>query len=179
MGTGDQLHTESFFKNNYSRFYYFAYKILGNKEAAEDVVHDVFVKLLSQNNIRTEDALFKSYVYKAIRNASFNLNRHSKVERQFAASVPNDYAFEEEKGLDFIIRAEVVGQIHQAIEALPKGCKEVLKLAFVESLKNEEIATQLGISINTVKSQKARALQLLRIRLDPTLFLFFLYIYRG
>jgi RNA polymerase sigma-70 factor (family 1) len=179
MEPGHQLHIESFFKENYSRLYYFAYKILDNKEAAEDVVHDVFVKLLSQNNIRRENTHFKSYVYTAIRNASFNHIRHDKVERRFAASVPDDFAYEEEKGLELIIRAEVVGQIHQAIEALPDGCKAVLKLAYFESLKNEEIATHLGISINTVKSQKARALQLLRLRLDSSLFLFFLYLYRS
>ena len=44
--------------------------------------------------------------------------------------------------------------------------RQVLELAYFGELKNDEIAEQLQISINTVKTQKARALQLLRLKLD-------------
>jgi RNA polymerase sigma factor (sigma-70 family) len=78
--------------------------------------------------------------------------------------------------LDLIIRAEVIGEIQRSIEDLPEGCKVVIKLAFTEGLKNEEIAKALGISINTVKSQKQRALKLLRLNLDFKSFLILLAI---
>jgi RNA polymerase sigma-70 factor (ECF subfamily) len=54
----------------------------------------------------------------------------------------------------------------------------VLKLAFFESLRNDEIAERLGVSVNTIKTQKARALQLLRLRLDPLSFTLFLLLCR-
>lgn len=173
----EREHIELFFKDNYTRLYYFAYKLLVNKEVAEDVVHDVFVKLINQKALRNNELQLKSYVFTAIRNACFNIIRHNQVQRKFADSFPDDALIEEDKGLELIIRAEVVGQIYHAIETLPEGCKSILKLAYFESLNNEQIAAQLGISINTVKSQKARALQLLRFRLGTSLFLVFLCLY--
>ena len=44
MKQGNQFHIESFFKENYSRLFYFAYKIVEDRAAAEDVVQDVFLK---------------------------------------------------------------------------------------------------------------------------------------
>ena len=61
-----------------------------------------------------------------------------------------------------------------AIEQLPEGCKTVLKLAYFEGLKNDEIATELGVSINTVKTQRQRALNLLRLRLPKGAYLLLL-----
>jgi RNA polymerase sigma-70 factor (ECF subfamily) len=52
----------------------------------------------------------------------------------------------------------------------------MLKLAFFEGLKNEQIALELGISINTVKTQKQRALQLLRLKLTDKTYLLLLFL---
>lgn len=179
MKQGNQFHIESFFKENYSRLFYFAYKIVEDRAAAEDVVQDVFLKMWKQNIVTENEMAAKSYVYTAIRNTCYNLLRDSKVKRKFTSAFSNNQVEENEKGLDLIIRAEVIGQIQRAIEALPEGCRTVLKLAYFESLKNEEIAKHLGVSINTVKTQKARALQLLRLRLDTPAFLLFLFICQG
>ena len=84
---------------------------------------------------------------------------------------------EEQTIMDAMMQAEVINQLMEAINQLPQGCRQVLQLAIFEKLSNDEIATNLTISINTVKSQKKRALQLLRTRLDArmlTLLLFLL-----
>ena len=49
----------------------------------------------------------------------------------------------------------------------------IFELSFIEGLKNIEIAEQLGVSDSTVKKAKAKALEILREKLDPRLFLFF------
>ena len=58
--------------------------------------------------------------------------------------------------------------IREAIDKLPEGCRMVLKLAYFEGLKNDEIATELGISINTVKTQRQRAMKLMRLSLTSS-----------
>jgi RNA polymerase sigma-70 factor (ECF subfamily) len=47
-------------------------------------------------------------------------------------------------------------------------------MGYLEGMKNHEIAKELGISVNTVKTQKQRALQLLRLKLKPEFFIFLL-----
>lgn len=167
---------ETCFREHYARLCYFAAKFTGDRLAAEDVVQDAFLKLWNHTGA-FEDMEARSFLYTTVRNACLNLIRHGKVEQKFAATVSDAPPEEQQLGLDLLIRAEVLGQIHQAVEMLPEGCRKVLKLAYFESLKNEEIAQQLGISVNTVKTQKARALQLLRLRLTTPAYLLFLYLY--
>jgi RNA polymerase sigma-70 factor (ECF subfamily) len=104
-----------------------------------------------------------------------NFLRHDLVEKKFAENQLDDSLTQEEI-LTQIIKAEALVLIKQAIEALPEGCRTVLKLAFFEGLKNEQIALELGISINTVKTQKQRALQLLRLKLSDKAYLLLLFL---
>ena len=58
-------------------------------------------------------------------------------------------------------------EIYSVIEGLPPAMRRISKLAYLEGLKNNEIAEQLDISVETVKVQKKRALKQLRLKLNP------------
>ncbi len=162
------------FNQYYSRLCFFAFKMVDDPEAAKDIVQDVFLKFWdNRQNFETETAT-KNFLYLSVRNACLNLIRHEGVEKRYAETLEMEPLADDGKGLDLIIRAEVIGEIQKAIEALPEGCRMVVKLAYMEGLKNEEIAQSMGISINTVKSQKQRALQLLRLKLNFNAFLILL-----
>lgn len=170
---------ETLFKDNYARLCYFAARLLQNQEEPEDLVQDVFLRYWNSGVELGSEQEARSYLYASVRNACYNRIRHSQVEKKFALTASTEEPGEETWGLDHLIRSEVLGEIHRAIESLPAGCRQVLKLAYFESLKNEEIATRLQVSVNTVKTQKARAIKLLRIRLDPSAFIFFLLFLRS
>ena len=61
-----------------------------------------------------------------------------------------------------IVRAEIYDMILKAVDELPTECGRVFRMAYLDGLENEEIAVRLGISINTVKSQKNKAKTQLR-----------------
>lgn len=149
----------------YLRLCYFAHKMIDNREAAQDIAQDAFVAFWKKRSDFDNELSAKNFLYLTVKNACLNIIRHQQVEKRFVES-QDASELEEEKISQNIIRAELAGEIHSAIAALPKGCGQVLTLAYFEGLKNEEIASQLGVSINTVKTQKARALQLLRLKLD-------------
>lgn len=67
-----------------------------------------------------------------------------------------------------MIRVEVLSEILREIERLPKKCREIFKLIFIEGLSTEEIARQMGIAPQTVRTQKARAIQLLKVQFLKT-----------
>ncbi|MFA7471995.1 MAG: sigma-70 family RNA polymerase sigma factor, partial [Spirosomataceae bacterium] len=64
--------------------------------------------------------------------------------------------------------------IKKTLSELPPKCRVVFTLSRMEGKKNQEIADLLGMSINTVKKQKQKALELLRLRLTPELLSFLL-----
>ena len=67
-------------------------------------------------------------------------------------------------------REEVYRQLFETIDALPERCREVF-LMYMEGKKNEEVATALHVSIETVKTQKKRAMSILRKKLGGYQFL--------
>jgi RNA polymerase sigma-70 factor (family 1) len=161
---------EFLFKTYYRRLVYFSFQIVANKESAEDIVQEVFLKFYNQKEeIDSPIESFKSYLYSAVKNVSLNAVRHQRVTEKYKGRI-NFSEVEEDVILNAIMRAEVIGELHAAIQSLPEGCQKVSRLSFLEEKKNQEIAEELGISITTVKSQKQRALQLLRLRLTPEIY---------
>ena len=119
------------------------------------------------------EATAKAWLYKAVHHKALNHLRHEQVKLKKAPYLIKTES-DEQNYLNNLVKSEVIGHIHQAIETLPEGCKRIFKLAYFEGLKNHEIAEQLDISVNTVKTHKARALQLLRMKIDPQILGMFL-----
>lgn len=156
---------EVLFNKYYAGLCYYAYKFVQNKEVSKDLVQDVFVKSWDKRNDFNTELSIKNFLYVSLRNSCLNYLRHSVVEKKFIELSDID-AHENEKGLSNLIKAEVVMSLREAIDKLPEGCRMVLKLAYFEGLKNDEIATELGISVNTVKTQRQRAMKLMRLSLS-------------
>jgi RNA polymerase sigma-70 factor (ECF subfamily) len=69
---------------------------------------------------------------------------------------------------DHVIEEETHRLFYQAIQELPEKCREIIMMS-LEGLKNNEIAKELNISINTIKTQKRIAYNQLRIQLKDIL----------
>ena len=67
---------------------------------------------------------------------------------------------------DDFFTEEIFRQLFMTIDSLPERCKQVF-LLHMEGKKNEEIAAALYVSLETVKTQKKRAMSLLRKKLSP------------
>lgn len=169
MHTGDSHHSnhqlKSLFDLLYLRLCRFADQIIADSAAAEDIVQEAFIKYWQRNADITDLPAIKTLLYVMVRNACFNHLKHRKVVEKFAQTQTE---VAEEAA---VLKAEVWGEVYRAIASLPEGCRNVFKLSYLEGLKNQEIADELKISINTVKTQKARALELLKLRLKPEAFL--------
>ncbi|QNF35376.1 RNA polymerase sigma-70 factor [Adhaeribacter swui] len=162
---------EQFFRDFYPRLVYFAYQILADKVKAEDTVQEAFIKLWDhRDEVSTNPIAIKNFLYSTVKNSSLNIIRHEKVVEKFKTSfIPAEA--EENTVVNYIIQSEVLSEIHQAIQTLPESCQRISRMGYLEGMKNHEIAATLGISINTVKTQKQRAMQLLRLRLNPEAFI--------
>lgn len=157
---------ELLFKNNYVKLCLYAKQFLKEEELAEDVVQEVFTNLWKLNNIeRVENIPEIGLIYKSVKNACLNKLRRKKLEDNFLNHQDNN-PFEDIETLNQIIRAEVITEIHQIIATLPPNCQVIFKMGYLDGLKNPQIAEELGISVNTVKTQKQRGLKMIVSRLS-------------
>jgi len=173
-GTPNAL--KSLIKIYYNPLCLFADRLLKDPVVAEDIVVESFTKLWHRRCDFEHVQNIKAFLYIAVRNAS--LNYLKQLKRETLSKKQLTYLSNEKEDfiLNEIIRAEVLQEIMQEIERLPEQCGKVLKMGYLEGLKNQEIADLLHISVHTVKNQKARAIQLLKIRLRDRDLMAFLFL---
>ncbi len=149
------------FQQLYDQYYkmlvVYAMNFVSDQELAEDLVQELIVTLYEKDTVFINVISFKSYLYNAVRNSCLKHIRHQNVRSKHADFVKT----EEEDFFDLELEMEeqeVYRRLFLLIESLPERCKQVFEL-HLQGHKNMEIAELLSISIETVKTQKKRALQ--------------------
>ena len=166
---GSEICLEDFFDSNYLRFNSFAFNYLSDKNECEDIVQDVFAIFWEHKKTFPNIISLKTYFYTSIRNMCLNHIKHDLVKQKYF--LESQYKIEStEFFLEGILRKEANGIIYDEISKLPLMEKKVLLLSLKE-YSNEQIANELNIKLNTVKTHKSRAYQVLRKRLGNLVFL--------
>lgn len=151
------------FNYYYQDIYGYSVSLLKSKELAEENVQDVFLKVWVHRAILDPEKSFKSYVFTVARNQAFNLL--NKAANDAVVREEIFYGSQEfhDEG-DYALREKDCKKLRkQALRQLPPKRKKIFKMSRKHGKSYEEISVELGISINTVKSQMSKALQTLRI----------------
>lgn len=168
----DSVFFNNLFDSMYLRLVSYSLQFVKSKTIAEEVVADCFVKLWEKREELGHVDNIKSYLYTMVRNTSFTYLNNNKKEVQLNQDLHDQVVRVDNE----IIMAEVHATLYKALDALPAGCRTVFELSCLKGLKYKDIASDLNVSINTVKSQRARAIKLLRDHLkDNPLLIFILY----
>ncbi|WKK58559.1 RNA polymerase sigma-70 factor [Sphingobacterium sp. BN32] len=164
---------ERLFKTYFLRLESFAIHWVREEQIAKDIVQDAFLNLLEQADILVKsEIVIKSYLYSTVKNMSLNYLRNNQTRSRINSSFI--HVEEDQYGLmDNLIRAEVMGELYEELSKLPEGCQHICRLIYFNGMKYEEVAQELNVSINTVKTQRQRALRLLRIKILKVLFILF------
>jgi RNA polymerase sigma-70 factor (ECF subfamily) len=163
--TGDESALKDVFDRYGGSLFFFAKNIIDNKEEAEDIVAESFIKLWRQRETFVEQRNIKAYLYVITRNACLNHLKH--IKRKNSSHKELMYLENEghEEVMNRVIHAELMKIVQDEIEKLPELAKKIFKLTFVEGLKPDEIALQLSMPTQNVRNNKSRALEILRLSL--------------
>lgn len=150
---GNRAEIELLYRQHGAALLLFASAITGERSRAQDAVHQVFLKLIANGNLRgAQDK--KAYLFACIRNAVLNerryQNRHEPLETDSAWFSPPD--------------RDIVGErnLRRALAILPEDQPEIVVLHIWGDLTFSHIADLLGISSNTAASRYRYALGKLR-----------------
>lgn len=152
---------------HYNRLYAFIKKLVDDKEEAQDIAAETFVKLWKLHaNFNTAENV-KAFLYITARNACMDFLRYR--QRQINNKQEFGYVQLQQEGTlstsNDEIKTLVLQQVHNEIENLPTQCKRIFKMAWLEGKKNAEIATAMDLTEQTIRNQKARAVKILRLAL--------------
>lgn len=140
----------------------FACNALGDREAAEEVVQDVFARAWRQAERYDEDrASVRTWLFAIARNRIVDMRRRASVRPAVAA-----WPKEPEEQAQVLEQAVLRWQVAAALARLTPDHREVIRLAHYAGLSLREISEHQGIPLGTVKSRLSYALRSLRLILD-------------
>lgn len=156
----DQLAYKELFTTLYPALFQFISGILKSRQAAEEIVSDLFMKIWEKRETLEEIQNLRVYCFVAARHLS--INQLEKQKRQHNANI-DDYktrlihpAPDPEQSM---ISAEMLRRIHDVVEDLPPRCKMSFKLVKEYGFKYREAAEILQVSEKTIENQLSIALR--------------------
>ena len=172
---------EALFNNFYKKLCRYAKRLTRSPQIAEEVVQDVFMSLWKRGELLEDSSSLEPYLYKAVRNRSYDYLKHKKVIGRWQMTLPNPaFQLEEHPTLD-----SYAGQLSLPDEALQFKELEIAyeralsnlpaskRIVFEKSRKHgktySEIAIEMGISVKTVEKRISKTFSSLKDELEPYL----------
>jgi RNA polymerase sigma factor (sigma-70 family) len=143
--------------NQYSKaMYNLAYRILNNREDAEDMLQEAFIECFRNIESFRFESTFGAWLKKIVVNKCINQLKKKKIDLTLYDTLPPIPVEEEEE------RSFDTGKIFKGIEMLPDGYRIILTLYLLEGYDHSEISQIMGITESTSKSQYSRAKEKLK-----------------
>jgi len=165
---------KQFFESFYPSLCLFAKKYLKDSDESRDIVQDAFVSIWNIRKDVHSISSAKGYLFKYVKNRSLNYLRDQKQRKCLNFEQLNSEIFFR----DNLIEEETYQIINEAVGHLPPQGQRVIELS-LDGFKNQEIAEQLNVTINTVKTIKLRAFKSMREELKENAFVFFVLLCSG
>ena len=150
---------EELFRYNYRPLCLYALHYLGDSDMAEDVVQECFATLWEKLEAGLAVANRRAYLYMTVRNRCLDQLRRKGMQTESLKPYDTYGIIDADDAQE---RSQIEARLWTAIDSLPEKCRDVFLMSKRDGLKYEEIATELGISENTVRNQISKALKVLK-----------------
>jgi RNA polymerase sigma-70 factor (ECF subfamily) len=164
---GDKKAFKSVFDNYFNALCAFGYRYISDLSAVEDMAQEVFISFWENRNDFDHINAVKAFLYTSVRNKCLNHIKHQAVLKKHENALTYEL-HSEQFFTNHIIEEETFNQLYIEIRNLPKAAQQIMLLA-LNGLKNQEIADELNISVNTVKTQKKISYATLKDKIGPIL----------
>lgn len=169
INAGDEHALKLVYLHFYEKLCIYILNFSADRDLAEDVVQDTFLKLWnSRHNLRSDGAL-SAYLYKITYNNFIDNYRKTKQLDEELENIRLVTLTELLDDANEDLFNQRLDKVKKAIEQLPPRCKEIFLMNKEKGMRYKEIAKALDLSVKTVENQIGKALQLLRANTNLTL----------
>ncbi len=172
---------EELFHLYYPRSLRYATYFLKDQAEAEDLVQDVFFQIWESRIQLDQQKNISAFIFTRLKNRCLNTLKRRLVEEKYKDFHINFEAEElynismNEQG-EFVSMDELLKQeLEKVISEMPRKCAQVFTSRWIDGKKIKEIAVELDISTTMVDKHLARGLEIAKSKLNPELFLLFLF----
>lgn len=160
--SGDQSAFKEIFYRYKDKLFSYCYRFTKTETIAEEIVHDVFLKIWTEREQINPDLSFSSYLYTITHNHALNFLKKAAADISLRGKL--FYYFEQyhRQPEDQLIYNDLVGIVQQAVALLPPRRRLIYEMSREQAMNDEEIANRLSISKQTVKNQMVKALKFIK-----------------
>jgi RNA polymerase sigma factor, sigma-70 family len=152
---------EDIYKEYAKPLFLYALSFLVSEEEAEDVIQEVFINFWKDDIYRQiKDEVTKTYLFRSVKNNCLNRLKKKDVLRDRLDLLREDVVEEEMMTWN----DELIQEVETEIAEMPEQTRVIIQSVFFREMKYQEVADQLGISINTVKTLLKNGMRHLRER---------------
>lgn len=162
IAQGNEAAFRTLFDQHWDNIYGVAFAFTKSPTLAEEIVQDIFLKIWLKRDQLPQVKNFNDYLFIIARNHIISLLRKKTTEQPFTEHLQNYFSEMGANPEEQFVCRETEHLVHRAIEQLPPQQHLVYCLSREQGFKQEEIASQLNISVHTVKSHMNKALQFIR-----------------
>lgn len=159
---GDVSRLGLLFERHHRALFKFFLRLTGQTQASEDLVQDVFVRMLKYRATYQPGSQFRTWMYTLARNAHIDRYHGRSRDIAMADDAPEPVS-RQPMIVETLERDEQKALLRRALAQLSPDKRELLVLSRFQGLKYEEIATMLGIEVGAVKVRVFRAVRALRV----------------
>jgi len=155
---------ESLINQYLKSIYNYVYRMVRDRNEAEDITQEVFVKVWKNLKKIDKEKNLKSWLFTIARNATIDFLRRrkdipfSEKEEYFEETISDVELLPDE----IFMRKELAEELEEALSKIRPDFREIILLHYLEDMTFEEISEIVGKPLNTVKSQHLRALHQIR-----------------
>ena len=156
----DESAFNELYKHYVVKLYQFAYSFLDDREAGEEIVNDVFLKIWVGRQKLDSVRNLQVYLYVAVKNACLNHLRSISSKKIREIKVTEAYYFHlSVDPAQLLISKELKTKVLNAVNELPPRCRLIFKMVKEDDLSCNEVATILSLSNKTIFAQLTIALK--------------------
>lgn len=161
--SGDLAKLGLLYERHKKRLFGFFYNRNGNASLSEDLVQNVFVRMLKYKHTYTGEGSFAAWMFRTARNVNYDYYRKNKIAFNQREVATVEYKLEDGDNLEKGIQLkDEISVLNRAMQILPPEKREVLVLSKFKEMKYREIGEVLGCSEGAAKVKAHRALKDLR-----------------
>jgi RNA polymerase sigma-70 factor (ECF subfamily) len=165
--SGDRQAFERLYRNSVNRVFALCVRMTGDREAAEELTQDVFVRAWNKLPLFRGESAFTTWLHRLAVNVVLNARKtEGRDRRRYVTTSGDDEGGEERMAAPATFAPGEAMDLERAIAGLPPGARRIFVLHDVEGYKHEEIAEMLDITAGGSKAQLHRARLLLREALN-------------
>jgi len=151
------------YERHKKRLFGFFYNMNANASLSEDLVQNVFVRMLKYRHTFIGEGSFVAWMFRTARNVNHDHFRKHKNEKKQSTLAEKDYMLPDSDDLNETMNQEdEIAQLNMAMQKLPHEQREILVLSKYKEIRFSEIGDILGCTENAAKVRAHRALKDLR-----------------